>query len=311
MPCAGSVSLDLVRGGWQPAPEAPGPCVTILLSTFNGARFLPAQLQSFLAQSHGHWRLYWRDDGSSDDTVAVMHAFAARLGAGRCRESPGSGPHLGAAASFLALLGECRNAETLAFADQDDVWLPGKLTAAISRLATGSSDPALYCARQYLVDERLAAPRLSVDHGATKAFPACLAQNIVTGNTVVMNRAAAGLVAAMPAPEGSMHDWWSFIAVSACGGKILFDREPQLLYRQHAANLIGIAPMPMRALAALRRGRGRYLGQIHRHLEALAVHPHRLTPETQLAATLRTALQRPSPKGTKSFCAAFFKKRLL
>ena len=55
-------------------------CVTILLSTYNGAAFLSAQLDSFLVQTHQNWVLYWRDDGSCDETVAMMHAFAAKVG---------------------------------------------------------------------------------------------------------------------------------------------------------------------------------------------------------------------------------------
>ena len=57
--------------------------VAILLSTFNGARFLPAQLESLLGQTFEEWTLYWRDDGSTDNSVAVVEAFARAAGQGR------------------------------------------------------------------------------------------------------------------------------------------------------------------------------------------------------------------------------------
>ncbi|OYV30315.1 MAG: hypothetical protein B7Z81_14405, partial [Acidocella sp. 20-61-6] len=92
--------------------EPPRPSrVHILLSTYNGARFLQAQLDSLLAQSYPHWRLHWRDDGSADDTVGILRAFAAGAGAGRCIESASSGPHLGACPSFLTLLAETMGAQ--------------------------------------------------------------------------------------------------------------------------------------------------------------------------------------------------------
>lgn len=121
--------------------------VAILLSTYNGASFLHAQLNSFLAQTHENWVLHWRDDGSTDETVQIMREFTAKIGAERCVESSSSGPHMGAAPSFLALLAENLGAGAVAFADQDDVWLPDKLQCALAMLKQADDKPALYCAR--------------------------------------------------------------------------------------------------------------------------------------------------------------------
>lgn len=259
-----------------------GPAVAILLSTYNGARFLTAQLDSFLTQSYPNWVLVWRDDGSSDGSVAVVREFAARTGAGRCVESVSSGPHLGAAHSFLTLLSECQGYELIAFADQDDVWLPEKLQHAVQRIGQEGEQAVLYCARQLLVDAELQGAKLSAAHGNPLGFPACLTQNIANGNTLVMNQAAAALVVNMGQPEGTIHDWWSYIVVSACGGKVIFDERPQVLYRLHKANLIGKArPLPLRALAALRRGPGVYMTMMRRHADALAAHAGLLPPQTR------------------------------
>jgi glycosyltransferase involved in cell wall biosynthesis len=254
--------------------------ITILLSTFNGGKFLRAQLDSFLKQSYQNWTLFWRDDGSSDDTIDIMRDFTAEIGANRCVESPSSGPHLGATPSFLRLLAENRNAEAVAFADQDDVWLPEKLSAAAAQI--GGRTPVLYCARQYLVDENLGTPRLSIAHVHLPAFPASLTQNIANGNTLVMNQTAAQLVAAMGVPEGTVHDWWSYIVVSACGGVVLYDPEPRVLYRLHKNNLIGSArPLPGRAIAAMQRGPGIFMTMMRRHADTLHENAWRLTPEAR------------------------------
>ncbi|MDE8347184.1 MAG: glycosyltransferase [Acidocella sp.] len=274
--------------------------VTIILSTFNGQNFLRAQLTSLLTQSHENWTLFWRDDGSTDDTVAIMQEFAASLPAGRCVQSSGSGVHLGAAPSFLALLREAaaRSQSAIAFADQDDVWLPEKLANAMAWLAGNNDTPALYCARQFLVNETLQNLRLSVNHNPVPGFPACLTQNIANGNTLVINARAASLIAIITPPAGTVHDWWSYIVVSACGGHIYFDEEPQLLYRLHKRNLMGTArPLPARALAALRRGPKIFMTMMRRHTEALAGNPGLLPLASRRQVKLIQSALDGSPPG--------------
>jgi hypothetical protein len=248
----------------------PDPHIAILLSTYNGARYLPEQLASFEHQTYDRWQLIWRDDGSRDDTTAIMRNFAERIGADRVREAACSGSHLGAAQSFLALLPEAIRADAVAFADQDDVWLPEKLARAVAGLRSAGNTAYLYCARQYLVDEQLQRRRLSIQPGSRPGFPASLTQNIVHGNTMVMNRAAADLVIRLPGPDGTVHDWWSYIVVTACGGKVEIDPEPVVLYRQHSGNLIGSPPSTTaRAISAIRRGPGSFMAMMRRHVGQL------------------------------------------
>lgn len=255
--------------------------VTILLSTFNGARYLPEQLASLRAQSWQDWQLLWRDDGSSDATVAMMRGFAAEMGPDQVLELDDSGPHYGAAPSFLLLLKQAAGAPFVAFADQDDVWLPDKLSHAVEKIEAADAGPVLYCARQFLVNHALRNHRLSAVHEAT-GFPACLTQNIANGNTVVMNREAAALVVSLQAPVATVHDWWSYIVVSACGGTVIFDPEPQVLYRLHKHNTIGRAQlMPARALAALQRGPYIFMTTMRRHASALAAANRLLPPASR------------------------------
>jgi glycosyltransferase involved in cell wall biosynthesis len=261
--------------------------VTILLSTYNGETFLGAQLESFARQNLADWRLVWRDDGSTDRTVAMMRDFAAGLPAGVCVESASSGPHLGAAPSFLLLLKEARDDTIIAFADQDDVWLDSKLDRAVAHIMAAGDQPALYCAQQFMVDEALRGSRKSAAHVNPPGFPASLTQNIANGNTLVMNRAACDLVTAIPGPEGTVHDWWSYIVVSACGGKVMFDTEPQILYRLHKNNLIAASPwVAARALAALDRGPEIFMTMMRRHVDTLDRHAGKLTPAARADLTM-------------------------
>lgn len=268
-------------------PRGPAPSVVILLSTFNGAGFLRAQLDSFMAQDHAGWRLLWRDDGSCDGTVAMMQGFAAGLEPGRVKRLEAPGGRLGAAASFMCLLkaaaARLDEHELLAFADQDDVWLPLKLARADAALAGCDPDvPAIYSARQVLVDAGLKRLALSTAFTPPPGFPASLTQNLATGCTVTMNRAAAALVAGSEAPSGCQHDWWCYMLITAAGGCFLIDDEPVVLYRQHGGNLVG-APCSQgrRAIAAIRRGPGAFMALLRQNVAALDAQRHLLSPHAR------------------------------
>ncbi len=260
--------------------------VAILLSTYQGARYLPALLDSLRAQTQADWLLYWLDDHSTDASAAIVAGFAATFSPGRCVRV--SAPlRLGALEGFLTLLRHVvREAPaTIAFADQDDVWLPEKL--ARGQAALDSMPPetvALYCTRQILVDAALRRIGLSAPI-RDRGFPAALTQNIATGCTVMLSPAAAALVAAYPAPLGTMHDWWSYLLVSACGGRVLVDDTPSLLYRQHGANTIGAPSTRLRRLrAALARGPRPFMRLLRTHVAALN------DTEAPLTADARAAL---------------------
>ena len=268
------------------------PCVGILLSTYNGARFLPAQLDSFRHQTEPGWILFWRDDGSTDGTPAIMRAFATECGPERVVtvESP---EHLGASGSFFALLRAAAGSGLpLAFADQDDCWLPEKLAWALEALA-GVAGPALYCSRQMLADAALRPIHPSAPLQRAPGFPAALTQNIATGCTMLLNPAAVDLVVQSRPPEGTLHDWWSYMLVAAAGGRVIADDRATLLYRQHGSNLVGAPPSRWhRARAALHRGPAAYMGLLRAHVAALLDHQTLLTADAyQALRVLDRALQ--------------------
>ncbi len=262
--------------------------MAILLSTYQGERYLTPQLHSLLSQTHQDWVLYWRDDGSTDGTPGLMRDFMARLEAGRAIALADNG-RLGTTESFIRLLRRAHadGNPLVAFADQDDVWLPEKLARGVRALASVAEPlPALYFARQVLVDAGLRRIALSFRLRRPPGFPACLTQNLATGCTVLMNRAAMALVAGSTPPPGSLHDWWSYIMVSAHGGPLLADPEPTVLYRQHESNAIG-APNGLvpRAIAALRRGPEPYMRLLRGFVAALSARSDALSPlaRSQLA----------------------------
>ena len=270
------------------ASRAENARVVVLLASYDGAAFLAEQLASLEAQDHADWRLVWRDDGSRDETVAILQDFAARQPPGRVERLAGPEVHLGSAAGFLALLRHVapglRDNDVVAFADQDDVWLPFKLSRAVRGLAEADgAGPAIYCARQILVDAKLNKLAVSARLAATPRFPAALTQNLATGCTLAMNAAAARLVAGSQAPGGCQHDWWAYLLVTAAGGALLPDDEPVVLYRQHGGNAVGSQTTFLRrGWAALRRGPRVFMGLMRQNVAALDAQRHLLTPEARV-----------------------------
>ena len=283
-------TLELMHGPREP-------CVAILLSIFNGERYLGEQLRSYTAQTHGNWQLYWRDDGSTDGSTALMATFARSRPSGQCIHLAEDG-QLRATGSFLALLRMALQGEAsfFAFSDQDDVWLPEKLAHAVAGLGqVPTGRPALYFCARTLVDSNLQpigdTPALRRPPG----FPAALTQNVIPGCCMILNRAAAKLIEAAEVPDSTWHDWWCYLVVSASDGLVIGGDAPDILYRQHPGNLVGEARgFWRRAVRAARRGRGPFMTVFWRHVAALRARPGLLPEQTR---TLLTTLDRAGREG--------------
>ena len=264
------------------------PHVAILLSTWNGAAYLPDQLASFLRLTGPDWQLFWRDDGSEDRSVDIVRAFAAAAGNGLVIDRNDNRGRIGITASFLSLLRGAPKDCVVAFADQDDVWLPGKLARGVAAFAAlDGPGPALYCARQSLVNATLRPIRLSAKLNEPPGFPQALTQNIATGCTVMLNAEAVRLIAASREPPATLHDWWAYLVVTAAGGRVVIDDTPTVLYRQHAGNAVGV-PLSTwkRAVAAVQRGPKVFMRTFRQHVESLIDQSEILSPASRDALAM-------------------------
>jgi glycosyltransferase involved in cell wall biosynthesis len=180
------------------------------------------------------------DDGSSDNTLDILQSHQRQWGKGKL--SIQGGPRQGFAANFLNLTCQAEiKADFYAYADQDDIWEADKLERAVNWLKTIPADvPALYCSRTRLVDEENKTLGFSPLFKRPPSFANALMQNIGGGNTMVFNHATRKLLCqAGKDIEAVSHDWWAYILVTGCGGKVLYDEYPSVRYRQHNANIIG------------------------------------------------------------------------
>ena len=210
--------------------------LTVLLSSFNGERYIRAQLDSLLAQSLEGVEILVRDDGSVDGTRAILAEYAER--GTLCWYT---GENLGLARSFWRLLQDADDADYYAFCDQDDVWDAEKLETAVSALALlDPAKPALYCGNVRVTD---AAMHVLAEHMVRPApadYPHALLRNLAPGCTQVFNRAARELLRRYDAERLGieLHDWTAYQLV-ACFGSVVYDPEPHMYYRQHGDNAIG------------------------------------------------------------------------
>lgn len=213
--------------------------VTILLATHNGAAHLDAQLESFLTQTHKNWYLVASDDGSCDGTLEILRAFQQKIGKDRMQIV--AGPCQGYAQNFMSLVYHCPfSTDFYCFSDQDDIWLPHKISSFVSHLAQQSpDDPTLYYARHIVMNKYGQSVFMGSKSLGQPTFSNALVQNIMSGNTQAFNQAFRQLLCQHPVKRVMSHDWWLYIFSTGIGARIIYDDQPVLLYRQHALNMLG------------------------------------------------------------------------
>lgn len=259
------------------------PKVAVLLCTYQGERYLAEQMTSFEVQSHSNWEVWASDDGSHDDTLAILSGFQQKWPEGRLFVH--AGPAAGFAANFLSLA--CKDtikADFYAYSDQDDIWEVDKLARALQWFQTLPADvPALYCSRTRLVDADNNEIGVSPLFSKAPGFANALMQNIGGGNTMVFNNAACDLLREAGESRSVItHDWWTYMVVTGCGGLVFYDSEPTLRYRQHHGNLIGTNSnwaARFKRICMLFQGRFKYWNDSN--IVALSTLEHRLTPENR------------------------------
>ena len=218
--------------------------VCILLSTYNGEKYLKEQLDSIFAQTYTDWTLYIRDDGSRDNTEAIIDSYVARYE--NIKKLPSEG-NVGVIRSFELLL-KGVEADYYFFCDQDDFWLPTKLQKSMDKMLEAeqqcpNAPVGVFCDAK-VVDEKLneifpSFWKISrIKPALLDTFERLTVHNAAAGCTMLINHAAK--VCSLPfVEEVRMHDYWILLSILAKGGKLAYVDEALMLYRQHGGNVIG------------------------------------------------------------------------
>ncbi|GAB4163325.1 MAG: glycosyltransferase family 2 protein [Rickettsiaceae bacterium] len=214
----------------------------ILLCTYNGAAYLQEQLESYSQQSLNNWSLFVFDDASTDNTKEIVEQFTQRCAGINNVQWLQNKARMGFSRNFFnAIASTPKDFDYYALSDQDDIWQKEKLARAVSFLSNeGHSKPALYCSRTILTDKDGKEIGYSPLFKRPASFSNALVQSIAGGNTMVLNKAAIGLLSKIkPDLDVISHDWFIYQLVSGAGGTVHYDPVPTLLYRQHGNNVIG------------------------------------------------------------------------
>lgn len=211
----------------------------VLMSTYNGEKYLSQQLDSLLEQDLRPDKILIRDDGSKDDTVAILEDYSSRYGFIQYFCGPNKGP----ARSFWELICNCEDADYYALCDQDDVWFKDKLSTAVNRLEEEDSQiPLLYCSRYTLTDGLLNPINSDVSPLYNYSdFPHSLIYHTAPGCTFVFNHEARKQIVKYDLEQEYflIHD--AIIHKVVCMfGKMILDPASHMYYRQHGNNEIGM-----------------------------------------------------------------------
>lgn len=233
--------------------------VCVLMSTYNGEKYIEDQINSILAQKNVEVYLLIRDDGSNDQTKEIIQRYAQISE----RVDVILGENYGAARSFIELLSiVSKEYKYYAFADQDDYWLEDKLFVAIERIKKDEGIPCLYHSRQILVDKNRNYLKIS-GHYIERGYTAFPCDNNVTGCTVVFNNCLMGRLKKYKPQKVIMHDGWVKDVALLTGGKIFFDETPHIEYRQHDNNCVGakrdLFSSAKRKIKHVTKNKGNYL----------------------------------------------------
>jgi glycosyltransferase involved in cell wall biosynthesis len=216
--------------------------VAILLATYNGARFVEEQLES-LTQNFTPFTLHWLDDQSNDDTRQIVRAGAQRLGLRLRQWHQPERQHLPGA--FFQLM-ECVDADIYLFCDQDDIWQPGKIDAAVASLLPDLERPVLCFSDSLMFHDDapgIVRPLSEVfDSKPDRALQESrlFMTLIAPGHTQCFTRPLRDLYLkhkAVARAYARNHDAWMYLIASAAGSARLLSNVPTALYRQHDSNV--------------------------------------------------------------------------
>lgn len=210
--------------------------VTVLMSTYNGEQFLREQVESVLYQENVDSRILVRDDGSTDNTLALLFELA-EIYPGKLEVIRGR--NLGPTGSFLELSRKAEGrSHWYAFCDQDDVWLPEKLSRALDKLAKyGDSKNSIYASATTICDANLniisnnTFPKLKFDLGAE------LSRHRLPGHVLVFDQSLLHELNSFNTNFNFPHDYLLCVVACACGSKFVFDSKSEVLHRRLSSSV--------------------------------------------------------------------------
>lgn len=275
--------------------------ITVVMSTYNGEKFIEEQIKSIFEQRRVRIKLIIRDDGSSDNTVEIIRRLSCKYNI-----VLEQGCNIGAKNSFYELIRNCPDSRYIAFCDQDDYWLQEKLHIAIKFLKNYEHVPSMYYSNLYVVDENLKGRKKMFTSLSVKNYGQSLTYNEVVGCTLVINRRLLNVVKeSLAVKPVCFHDQWISLLCSCVNGVKVADNDAYILYRQHQNNEIGAKSSLKKKIqkSSLCNGK-RYRSQVNSQiLESISNYiPSEQLSQQQMIAEYRENLKNKISLINSKFC---------
>lgn len=206
--------------------------VVVLLSTYNGEKYIKEQLDSILSQTYSNITIVVRDDGSKDKTTLILKEYELQG-----KISLILGKNKGFINSFFELLKLAPEASYYAFSDQDDIWEKDKIERAVKIIEEqGSFEvPVMYYSNYDLYDYNMK----FISHSKKKnnvSFVNSLVECVNLGMTTLVNQKTREKMLYNPPKQNLLgHDWWIYMVCSAFG-KVIYDDIAKVRHRMHSSN---------------------------------------------------------------------------
>lgn len=254
--------------------------VAVILAFFNGAKWIEAQLESIKNQIQTNIDVYIFDDCSDGSESIKLREIVKKYSI--VKKVTFRNQRLGYAKNFLnGLQGISNQYSYYCFSDQDDIWLPTKLSRAINHLKKIEGQAgALYGARTMVCDADANSIEPSRYFERKPCFENAIIQNIIGGNTIVFDHILKQKITELIFDEVVSHDWMLYQLATGCGASVIYDEVPTVLYRQTDANVIGGNLKPWRYLSSfLRLVSGEVKLSVDSHIKILLANASLLSNE--------------------------------
>lgn len=219
------------------------PKILVLMSTYNGEKYIKEQINSILRQQNVHIELLIRDDGSTDKTINILKQYEEN----NKNIHIDYGINIGACESFLTLLyhlSKNYNFDYLAFSDQDDIWNAEKLDRGAKKIGKTEKETLYFSPLNYWDT----ANGKTVIHKNTyvENFFESLLISTFPGCTFVINRSAYNYLLKYPKPKYAiMHDWFIYQMMAGEEKRIIYDDKSFINYRIHGDNFSVLSSNPI------------------------------------------------------------------
>lgn len=214
------------------------PKVAILLSTYNGEKYLRAQLNTILSQEDVDITVFVRDDGSQDGTVNILQEFEQNRGVNVDYAS-----NVGWRRSFMDLI--CKVSEGFdfyAFADQDDEWEADKLKRATKKME--ETDSVVYFSNLNLFDTDMnfVGTQFSDDYRPLEKFETAFFEGVGTGATLAFDQRLLKKIKEYRPNQLLAHDAYVVaLARLLYPNQVFYDKVSKIRYRRHDNNATGFS----------------------------------------------------------------------